>query len=53
VELARALFAACDVGQVIPAELYKGVAEILAYIFKLKRKRQQRRRRTLMAARLR
>lgn len=45
VELARALFSACEVGQDIPQELYKGVAEVLAYIFKLKRKRQMRRRR--------
>jgi flagellar biosynthetic protein FliR/FlhB len=45
VELARALFSACEVGQDIPPELYKGVAEILAYIYKLKRKRQMRRKR--------
>lgn len=45
VELARALFSACEVGQDVPPELYKGVAEVLAYIFKLKRKRQMRRKR--------
>lgn len=45
VELARALFSACEVGQEIPPDLYKGVAEVLAYVFKLKRKRQMRRRR--------
>lgn len=45
VELARAIFSACEVGQLIPTELYKGVAEVLAYIYKLKRRRQMRRRR--------
>lgn len=45
VELARALFGACDVGQAIPTELYKAVAEILAYVMKLKRKKEMRRRR--------
>jgi flagellar biosynthetic protein FlhB len=33
--LARALYKAVDAGQEIPAHLYKAVAEILAYIFKL------------------
>jgi len=33
--LARALYKAVDTGQEIPAHLYKAVAEILAYIFKL------------------
>jgi flagellar biosynthetic protein FliR/FlhB len=45
VELARALFGACEVGQVIPNELYKAVAEVLAYVIKLKRKRELLRRR--------
>lgn len=40
VELARALFGACEVGQAIPTEMYKAVAEVLAYIIKLKRKKQ-------------
>ncbi|MBM3461341.1 MAG: flagellar biosynthesis protein FlhB [Armatimonadetes bacterium] len=44
VELARAVFTACEVGQAIPPELYKGVAEVLAYIYKLKKKRMQRKR---------
>lgn len=49
VELARALFKHCEVGQTIPVELYKAVAEVLAYVFKLKKKRQMmRRRRTAM-----
>ncbi|HEX3877949.1 MAG TPA: EscU/YscU/HrcU family type III secretion system export apparatus switch protein [Bryobacteraceae bacterium] len=33
--LARALYAACEPGQEIPPQLYKAVAEILAYIYKL------------------
>jgi flagellar biosynthetic protein FlhB len=44
VELARALFGACEVGQAIPTELYKAVAEILAYVLKLKKKKEMRRR---------
>ena len=33
--LAQALYKICDVGQEIPPHLYRAVAEILAYIFKL------------------
>jgi flagellar biosynthetic protein FlhB len=33
--LAQALYKSVDVGQEIPAELYRAVAEVLAYIFKL------------------
>jgi flagellar biosynthesis protein FlhB len=33
--LARALYKSADVGQEIPAHLYRAVAEILAYIYKL------------------
>jgi flagellar biosynthetic protein FlhB len=36
--LARALFKMCDVCQVIPANLYKAVAELLAYVYKTKSK---------------
>ena len=36
--LARALFKACEVGQEIPYEFYKAVAELLAYVYKLKGK---------------
>ncbi len=36
--LARALYASVDVGNQIPEELYQSVAEILAYVFKLKNK---------------
>jgi flagellar biosynthetic protein FlhB len=34
--LARALYSSVEVGNVIPRELFKAVAEVLAYIFKLK-----------------
>jgi flagellar biosynthetic protein FlhB len=33
--LARALYGSVEVGQEIPAHLYRAVAEILAYIYKL------------------
>jgi len=36
--LARALFKMCDIGQMIPAKLFKAVAEVLAHIYKLKSK---------------
>ena len=36
VALARALHAACDVGQEIPAELYTAVARVLAFVMSLK-----------------
>ena len=35
-QLARALYAAVDIDKEIPAELYQAVAEILAYVYKLK-----------------
>jgi flagellar biosynthetic protein FlhB len=34
--LARALFKACDIGMQIPASLFRSVAEVLAYVYKLK-----------------
>lgn len=34
--LARALFTMCDVGQMIPVNLYRAVAEVLAYVYRLK-----------------
>ncbi len=36
--LARALFKMCDIGQVIPSNLYRAVAEVLAYVYRLKGK---------------
>ena len=37
--LARALYASVDIGGVVPQELYKSVAEVLAYVYRLKRKK--------------
>lgn len=37
--LARALYAAVDVGGLVPQELYKSVAGVLAYVYRLKHKR--------------
>lgn len=37
IPLARALYKAVDVGDEIPEEFYKAVAEVLAYIYRLKR----------------
>jgi flagellar biosynthetic protein FlhB len=34
--LARALYKLCDVGQMVPASLYRAVAEVLAYVYRLK-----------------
>ena len=36
--LARALFKLCDIGQAVPANLYRAVAEVLAYVYRLKGK---------------
>ncbi|NMA70110.1 MAG: flagellar biosynthesis protein FlhB, partial [Desulfitobacterium sp.] len=37
--LARALYDQAEVGQDIPTELYKAVAEVLAFVYRLKKKR--------------
>lgn len=42
VPLARGLYRAVDVGDEIPVELYSAVAEVLAYVFNLKRRRRER-----------
>lgn len=34
--LARALYGATEIGEMIPAELYRAVAEVLAYVYRLK-----------------
>ncbi|HBM97189.1 TPA: flagellar biosynthesis protein FlhB [bacterium UBP9_UBA11836] len=47
VELARALFKTCELSGPVPTEMYKAVAEVLAYVIKLKRKRELLRRRRL------
>ncbi len=36
--LARALFKSCEVGDYIPPDMYKAVAEVLAYVFELNEK---------------
>lgn len=36
--LARTLYAAVDIGQPVPPELYQAVAEVLAYVYKLKKR---------------
>ena len=36
--LARALFKAVDIGMEIPVDLYKAVAEVLAYVYRIKNK---------------
>jgi flagellar biosynthetic protein FlhB len=38
IPLARTLFATCDIGQEIPADLYTGVAAVLAFVMRLKRR---------------
>lgn len=40
--LARALYAAVEPGESIPQELFKAVAEVLAYVYKLKSKKRRR-----------
>lgn len=45
IELARVLAVSCKVGDYIPLELYKAVAEVLAYLIKLKKKRELKKRR--------
>jgi flagellar biosynthetic protein FlhB len=39
--LAQALYRSAEVGQEIPAHLYRAVAEVLAYIFKLMNPRRK------------
>lgn len=36
--LARALFKSCEVGDYVPPDMYKAVAEVLAYVFELNEK---------------
>ncbi len=36
--LARLLFSKVEIGRVIPAELYQAVAEVIAYVYKLKKR---------------
>jgi flagellar biosynthetic protein FlhB len=39
--LAQALYKAVDVGEIIPSEFYKAVAEILSYIYKVKGRKKR------------
>lgn len=39
-ELARALYKMCDVGDKIPPSLFKAVAQVLAYVYNLKKKKK-------------
>ena len=41
-ELARALYKVCDIGDEIPASLFKAVAQILAYVFQMKNYKKKR-----------
>lgn len=45
IELARALAGFCKIGDYIPLDLYKAVAEVLAYLMKLKKKRELKKKR--------
>lgn len=39
-QLARALHSSCEIGQVIPEELYAAVARVLAFVYRLTRRRR-------------
>jgi flagellar biosynthetic protein FlhB len=39
--LARALYKAVDIGEFIPADLYQAVAEVLAFVYRLREKRSR------------
>lgn len=41
-ELARALYKACDIGDSIPASLFKAVAQVLAYVYQLKNMKKKK-----------
>lgn len=34
--LAQALYVYCDIGDSVPKDMYKAVAEVLAYVYRLK-----------------
>lgn len=42
VQLARALYKSCEIGDEIPAKLFKAVAQILAYIYQMKNLKKRR-----------
>ena len=39
-QLSRELYAGVEIGQVIPEQFFKAVAEILAYVYRLRRKKR-------------
>jgi len=41
IQLARNLYNTVKVGESIPRDLYKAVAEVLAFVYKLKRKQKE------------
>ncbi|HPZ07023.1 MAG TPA: flagellar biosynthesis protein FlhB [Candidatus Eremiobacteraeota bacterium] len=47
VDLAQTMFQSAKVGQTIPVELYTAVAEVLAYVYKQKKKREMARMRRM------
>jgi len=40
--LARSIFRTTDVGKLVPPELYQAIAEVLAYVYKIKKKRSEK-----------
>jgi flagellar biosynthetic protein FlhB len=40
-ELARALYKMCDIGDVIPQQLFRAVAQVLAYIYNLRKNKKK------------
>ena len=47
-ELARALFKSIEVGQPVPENLFRAVAEILAFVYRIDRREEKRRERAAM-----
>ncbi len=41
-ELARAIYKICDIGDEIPAQLFKAVAQVLAYVYQLKNRKKKK-----------
>ena len=49
-ELARAMYRTIDVGQVVPEDLFRAVAEVLAFVYEIDRRAEKVRERAEMAA---
>ena len=41
-ELARAIYRICNIGDEIPAQLFKAVAQVLAYVYQLKNRKKKK-----------